>query len=181
MTTKIFFLEGMIQTLVIANVGLLLSLLTKKFGEDSSVDLISKVIYWTALGLTGVAALIVVGCSIFAPEMARPIRTPIDLFLLKEDLSPKWGVAASLLMMVFLVSPICTYLWKVLLSQKKERKSGEHLRTRCGTANRYLAKERKRNSRLEAGIKFIKTSQEVPDSVKVRLMEIVSGDETGCH
>lgn len=180
-----FSLQVLIQALLLANAGVLVSLLCRGRGS-SGVRLAAKISEASLFGAAAVLAGIDLIAGLADPAIRRPLSSPFDLLMLQESLSGVWRVAAELVLVCVLLVPVAVYLRKVLASQQRERleiaKLREENRSRreviyemtYGSRGRKLAAELRS---LREGYVYLMSSTEVPSHVREAVAAVIRSTE----
>ncbi|MGN1150348.1 MAG: hypothetical protein ACI4SY_06535 [Sutterella sp.] len=180
-----FSLQVLIQALLLANAGVLVSLLCRGRGS-SGVRLAAKISEASLFGAAAVLAGIDLIAGLADPAIRRPLSSPFDLLMLQESLSGAWRVAAELALVCVLLVPVAVYLRKVLASQRRERLEIARLREEnrsrreviyemtSGSRGRKLAAELRS---LREGYVYLMSSPEVPSHVRDAVAAVIRSTE----
>ena len=163
-----FFLDLLIQALLLANFGLLVSFYLDRQNTPAA-KLFALVVRKTAFLFS---AFLVLGFLVAAwqfPEIVRPLKTPVDLMTSIVAVPAEVSLSLSITLIVVLFVPIVVYLRKVIAGQERDRaevRKAKAQHTKDVGQLKKLRKDRRDAEALEKVYAYVMAHNEVPQHVK---------------
>ena len=184
-----YALDVIFQALLALNFLQLGALLLKRWAqkvEDQSSDqaaaryYFSTVFFYASYAVCLFFAAVVLWIGFQYPELRHPLRSPLDLLLIKEEVSSEsLRVVISLLMSGVLVMALVPGFRKLLRARQKERQQNAKLRKEIQKASKYAARctrdaksWRSEKQRYEEAIALILGSTEVPEPLREKVFQL---------
>lgn len=177
------------QVLLMLNVLQPVALLLKRWAkkvEDQSSDqaaaryYFSTIFFYASYALCLFFAVVVLWIGFQYPELRHPLRSPLDLFLVKEEVSnASLRAVVSLLMSGVLVMALVPGFRKLLRERQKERRQNLKLRKDIQKASKYAArcnceakKWRSEKQCYEEAIALVLGSHDVPETLREKVFQL---------
>ena len=179
MTFSDFLLDAFFQSLILADIGLAISLILRR-QKTTVAFFASKIVFSSSLGISTFVFVTVLGLGVRYPALMRPLSTPLSFLFLWEGIPVVTRATTVVALALLLFAPVVFYFWKLAQAKDAEQELREDFRLKARDANRYAARNAQKLkalkselSRYEDAYAFIVGSHEVSEQVRQEFIKIV--------